>query len=220
MNDGANDGVLWSPTVTYSAIDGVSDINTVVTDVNGLSQTNYVASDDFVLSGRPDTLVFMPFTGTVRFSATINKLKVTSDDVKVVLQHNGQPVTVANAVFNAAFQGSRTVTADFAVAAPVQPTDPNVLGSQDSVTVKFVTDTPIDLGPGDAFLLYTDGILRSGKDERRGPAPGRLEKILRHSAPSAEALLKHVLAQTAPENSAKTAPDDVAAIAVRREDRQ
>src|SRR5438093_838726 len=50
------------------------------------------------------------------------------------------------------------------------------------------TETPIDLGPGDAFLLYTDGILRSGKDERHRAAP-RLEKILRHSAPSAEALL-------------------------------
>jgi phosphoserine phosphatase RsbU/P len=79
------------------------------------------------------------------------------------------------------------------------------------------TETSIDLKPGDAFLLYTDGILRWGKNERRGPAPGQLEKILRHSAPSAEALLKHVLAQTAPENSAKTAPDDVAAIVVRRE---
>jgi sigma-B regulation protein RsbU (phosphoserine phosphatase) len=82
------------------------------------------------------------------------------------------------------------------------------------------TETSIDLKPGDAFLLYTDGILRWGKNERRGPAPGQLEKILRHSAPSAEALLKHVLAQTAPENSAKSAPDDVAAIAVRREGRQ
>jgi sigma-B regulation protein RsbU (phosphoserine phosphatase) len=82
------------------------------------------------------------------------------------------------------------------------------------------TETPIDLKPGDAFLLYTDGILRWRKNERRGPAPGQLEEILRHSAPSAEALLKYVLAQTAPENSAKTAPDDVAAIAVRREDGQ
>jgi len=82
------------------------------------------------------------------------------------------------------------------------------------------TETPIDLQPGDAFLLYTDGILRWGKDERRTPAPGELEKILSHSAPSAEALLKHVLAQTNPDDSAKTAPDDVAAIAVRREDRQ
>jgi len=114
VNDGANDGVLWSPTITYSAIDGVSDVTTVVTDVNGLSQTTYAAHDDFVLSGRPDTLVFMPFRGTVHFSATIDKPKVTSDDVKVVLLHNGSPVSIANAVFSAAFQGSRTVTADFA----------------------------------------------------------------------------------------------------------
>jgi sigma-B regulation protein RsbU (phosphoserine phosphatase) len=82
------------------------------------------------------------------------------------------------------------------------------------------TETSIDLKPGDAFLLYTDGILRWGKSERRGRAPGQLEKILRHSAPSAEALLKCILAQTAPENSARAAPDDVAAIAVRREGRQ
>ena len=79
------------------------------------------------------------------------------------------------------------------------------------------TETPIDLKPGDAFLLYTDGILGWRKNARRGPAPGQLERILGDPAPSAEALLKHVLAQTAPDNSAKPAPDDVAAIAVRRE---
>ena len=79
------------------------------------------------------------------------------------------------------------------------------------------TETPIDLKPGDAFLLYTDGILRWRKNARRGPTPGQLERILGDPAPSAEALLKHVLAQTAPDNSAKPAPDDVAAIAVRRE---
>jgi sigma-B regulation protein RsbU (phosphoserine phosphatase) len=79
------------------------------------------------------------------------------------------------------------------------------------------TETPIDLKPGDAFLLYTDGILRWRKSERRWPVPGNLEEILSNSAPSAEALLKEVLAQTDPANSATTAPDDVAAIAVRRE---
>src|SRR5207302_8436971 len=103
VNDGANDGVLWSPRIAYSAIDGVSDITTVLTDVNGLSQTNYAAADDFVLSGRPDTTVFMPDTGTVHFSATVNKPKVTSDDVKVVLLHNGQSVPIANPVFGSAF---------------------------------------------------------------------------------------------------------------------
>jgi phosphoserine phosphatase RsbU/P len=82
------------------------------------------------------------------------------------------------------------------------------------------TETAIDLEPGDAFLLYTDGLLRWTKDERHRVTPGHLEKILDHSAPSAEALLKRIVAQTAPDNSAKTAPDDVAAIAVRREDRQ
>jgi phosphoserine phosphatase RsbU/P len=82
------------------------------------------------------------------------------------------------------------------------------------------TETAIDLEPGDAFLLYTDGLFRWAKDERHRVTPGQFEKVLDHSAPSAEALLKRIVAQTAPENSAKTAPDDVAAIAVRREDRR
>jgi phosphoserine phosphatase RsbU/P len=81
------------------------------------------------------------------------------------------------------------------------------------------TETAIDLEPGDAFLLYTDGLFRWTKDERHRVTPGQLEKVLDHSAPTAEALLKRIVAQTIPENSAKTAPDDVAAIAVRREDR-
>jgi phosphoserine phosphatase RsbU/P len=82
------------------------------------------------------------------------------------------------------------------------------------------TETPIALEPGDAFLLYTDGLFRWTKDERHRVTPGQLEKVLNHSAASAEALLKRIAAQTVPENSAKAAPDDVAAIAVRREDRQ
>jgi serine phosphatase RsbU (regulator of sigma subunit) len=81
------------------------------------------------------------------------------------------------------------------------------------------TETVIELEPGDAFLLYTDGLFRWTKDERHRVTPGQLEKVLDHSAPTAEALLKRILAQTS-KNSAKPAPDDVAAIVVRRDDRQ
>ena len=81
------------------------------------------------------------------------------------------------------------------------------------------TETVIELEPGDAFLLYTDGLFRWTKDERHRVTPGQLEKVLDHSVPTAEALLNRIVAQTS-KNSAKTAPDDVAAIVVRREDRQ
>jgi len=63
-------------------------------------------------------------------------------------------------------------------------------------------------------------LFRWTKDERHPVTPAQLEKVLEHSAPTAEALLKGILAQTASRDSAKTAPDDVAAIVVRREDRQ
>ena len=82
------------------------------------------------------------------------------------------------------------------------------------------TESSIDLAPGDAFLLYTDGLFRCTKDERHSITPAQLEKVLDPSAPSAEALLKRIVAKTDPENSTKTAPDDVAAIAVRREQGQ
>ncbi|MDQ1495831.1 MAG: hypothetical protein QOG69_2314, partial [Actinomycetota bacterium] len=169
VNDGAHDEVAWSPTITYTAIDGVADITTVPTDVNGLSQTTYVATNDFTLSGRPDTLVFMPFKGTVHFSATINK-QATSDDVKVALLHNGVPVSVAGGVLTAGSAGTSTVSADFAVAAPVQPTDPNVKGTQDSVTVKLLSDTPIDLHA----ISWNPAIAYTSAFEKDGTTPKNL----------------------------------------------
>jgi sigma-B regulation protein RsbU (phosphoserine phosphatase) len=78
------------------------------------------------------------------------------------------------------------------------------------------TETIVDLDSGDAFLLYTDGLFGATKGERLRLTPERLEKMLDHSAPSAEALLKGILNQAAPENGRDVLPDDMAALAVRR----
>ena len=78
------------------------------------------------------------------------------------------------------------------------------------------TETVIGFEAGDAFLLYTDGLFGSAKDGRRRLTPQRLEKMLDHSAPSAEALLKGILTQVAPDNARDALPDDMAALAVRR----
>ena len=78
------------------------------------------------------------------------------------------------------------------------------------------TETTIDFESGDAFLLYTDGLFGWPKGERRRLTPERLKEMLDHSAPSAEALLKGILTQAAPDNARDALPDDVAALAVRR----
>src|SRR6184192_1808530 len=78
------------------------------------------------------------------------------------------------------------------------------------------TETIVDLDSGDAFLLYTDGLFGAARGERLRLTPKRLEKMLDHSAPNAEALLKGILNQAVPENSDDSLPDDVAALAVRR----
>ena len=78
------------------------------------------------------------------------------------------------------------------------------------------TETIVDLDSGDAFLLYTDGLFGAARGERLRLTPERLEKMLDHSAPNAEALLRGILNQAAPENGKDALPDDMAALAVRR----
>ena len=167
VNNGANDDVAWSPTITYTKIDGVADddVPNLPADVNGLSQIIYSAQDDFTLSGRPDTLVFMPFKGTVRFSATVDKL-ATSDDLRVVLTHNG--VAAVLATLPAASVGQTVVTADVAVAAPVPPPDDKSPGSQDSLTVKLVSDSPVDLHAvrWNPSIAYTQAFEKGGVTQK------------------------------------------------------
>src|SRR5438034_3628448 len=78
------------------------------------------------------------------------------------------------------------------------------------------SETIVDLKPGDAFLLYTDGLFDSRKGNGPRLNPQRLGKMLDCSAPSVEALLGAILAQTAPAKAGDGFPDDVAALAVRR----
>jgi phosphoserine phosphatase RsbU/P len=78
------------------------------------------------------------------------------------------------------------------------------------------TETHVEFESGDAFLLYTDGLFRWTKEKQRPLTAQELEKMLDHSAPTAEGLLKSVLAHTAPDTAATTAPDDMTVLAVRR----
>jgi len=78
------------------------------------------------------------------------------------------------------------------------------------------TETIVDLKPGDTFLLYTDGLFGSKKSKQPRLAPQRLEKMLDHNAPSAEALLGRILSQAAPAKGEGALSDDLAAVAVRR----
>jgi phosphoserine phosphatase RsbU/P len=80
---------------------------------------------------------------------------------------------------------------------------------------KFV-ETPLDFEPEDAFLLYTDGLFGSSKDGERRVTPQQLEKMLDHSAPTAEVLLKGILERATPNNAKHSLSDDVTALAVRR----
>jgi sigma-B regulation protein RsbU (phosphoserine phosphatase) len=80
---------------------------------------------------------------------------------------------------------------------------------------KFV-ETAINFEPGDAFLLYTDGLFGSSKNEGRRLTPQQLEKMLDHSAPTAEVLLKRILERSAPGNGQNSLSDDMTALAVRR----
>jgi sigma-B regulation protein RsbU (phosphoserine phosphatase) len=77
------------------------------------------------------------------------------------------------------------------------------------------TETILELNPGDAFTLYTDGLFGVAKNGRPRTSPTQLAGMINPFAVSAEALLELMLKAAAPDASEKP-PDDVAALVVRR----
>lgn len=188
-DNGAHDEVAWSPTVTYTAIgdDAVVDegsvppplpANTIEVplDVNGLSQTVYDLGDDFTLAGRPNTRVVMPYDGTVQFTATVVKSKETSDDLRLVLDHDdsdplttndvaipdatgtpeggGAGVPIPAGVIPGDFVGTIDFQVEFGVKGPVQTDPPKT----STVHAHLAVDSSIDLNAisWNPAIHYTD----------------------------------------------------------------
>ena len=147
VNDGANDEVAWDPTITYTAVTGVADLASVPLDANGLSQLVFHGSSDFTLAGRPNSAVVMPKAGVVHFEAAVIKPAAVSDDMRLVVKHNGTEVTVPGATISAAAAGTFNFAVDVPVAGPVFPTEdnPDVTPSQDTMEAYLAVDSPIDL---------------------------------------------------------------------------
>jgi len=86
---GTGDDVTWDQTMTYP------DFATKPADVNGLDQSEYIASQDFTLAGRPGGTMSLPEAGTGRFAGAITK-GATTDDItpRVRVQPNagGAPI--------------------------------------------------------------------------------------------------------------------------------
>lgn len=78
-------------------------------------------------------------------------------------------------------------------------------------------ETIIQLNPGDAFTLYTDGLLGTVKQGRPRTTPTQLAGMINPFAPSADALLDLLLKAAAPDET-ESPPDDVTAVVVRRSD--
>jgi sigma-B regulation protein RsbU (phosphoserine phosphatase) len=77
-------------------------------------------------------------------------------------------------------------------------------------------ETSVELEPGDAFLLYTDGIYGSSHEENPRLSATRLAERLQPLAESAQVLLERAVELTDMAKNGEALPDDVAAIAVRR----
>ncbi len=78
------------------------------------------------------------------------------------------------------------------------------------------TETILELGHGDALVLYTDGLFGAERGDRPRLTPTQLAGMLNPFAPDAQTLLTLMLNQATPDDGKEKLPDDVAALVVRR----
>jgi sigma-B regulation protein RsbU (phosphoserine phosphatase) len=77
-------------------------------------------------------------------------------------------------------------------------------------------ETSVNLEPGEAFFIYTDGLYGAHHDSNLRLSSTRLAEMLQPMTPTAQALLGRVVEKALNSNGDQPAPDDVAAIAVKR----
>jgi sigma-B regulation protein RsbU (phosphoserine phosphatase) len=78
-------------------------------------------------------------------------------------------------------------------------------------------ETQLQLLKGDLFLLYTDGLYATASGDQRRLTPDHLAQRLHATTGDAEALLRLLLRDAVAEGNGAAPPDDVAALAVRRQ---
>ena len=77
-------------------------------------------------------------------------------------------------------------------------------------------DTEVEIGPGDAFLLYTDGLFGSSRSERAKLTPERFGQAFDSGALNAETTLAKIVRMSAPADGTGQRSDDIAAVVVLR----
>lgn len=79
-----------------------------------------------------------------------------------------------------------------------------------------VVETNIDLGVGDGFVLYTDGLFGGGPDQDSRLTPKELAARIESLCPNVETLLQRLLPESAVKPDGGKISDDIAAVAARR----
>jgi hypothetical protein len=139
--DGAYDQVTWDPEITYTGVDAAR------TDVNNLAEYRYRASSDFTLAGRRGA-VAAPLTGTLHLAGSFEKTGVTTDDVTLLITHNG--VDVYRRTFGFAETATINLSQDIAVT------------QLDNLEWRVLVDSPIDVTrirfTPSAYYTAADGV--------------------------------------------------------------